>query len=199
VDDLASPHWSPRIQDEWGRNLLRNDDTVSEASLARTCALMNAALPDAMVREFEPILARLEAQLRSGAIGVDPKGLHVLAAAIMTKATIIITENLKDFPPADLRRYGIQAITGDDFLMSLYQEHPNGFLHSMHNAWKNLRKSMPPADVYIRALADTKLLPRVSDLLAKNIDLLVSPPDDEGSGSALDMNDADEPPAPAGR
>ena len=47
------------------------------------------------------------------------KDCHVLAAAIKTNAHVIVTNNIKDFPEAVLKDYGIKAKTADDFLTDL--------------------------------------------------------------------------------
>lgn len=49
----------------------------------------------------------------------DPKDRHVLAAAVRTSAGAVVTANLKDFPPAALGPYGVEAIHPDDFLLDL--------------------------------------------------------------------------------
>ena len=46
----------------------------------------------------------------------DPDDRHVLAAAIQTKAALIVTDNLKDFPADHLLPHEIEAISLDDFL-----------------------------------------------------------------------------------
>ena len=47
---------------------------------------------------------------------------HVLALALRTDAAIIVTNNLKDFPPASLKPHGVRACSLDDFLSD-----PEGF------------------------------------------------------------------------
>ena len=42
---------------------------------------------------------------------------HVLAAAIAGRADVIVTKNLKDFPPAALQPHGIEAQHPDTFLI----------------------------------------------------------------------------------
>jgi len=48
----------------------------------------------------------------------DPDDRHVLAAAIVSGAEIIVTRNLRDFPAGDLDRYGIEAQHPDVFVRS---------------------------------------------------------------------------------
>ena len=199
VDGLAIPHWTTQIEDEWTRNLLRNDPTVRAEALAKTCRLMNSALPRAMVGDLDRILDALRAQEAAGTLAVDRKDLHVLAAAIKSKATIITTQNLKDFPSDDLTRFGITAVTADDFLMDLHDQNSDAFLDCMHHAWLNLRKSAPPADVYVQRLKTSPLLPKTGDLLSRNLDRLIDPSSGDNAGSALNQDDGRDQPKPAGR
>lgn len=49
----------------------------------------------------------------------DANDRHVLAAAIRSNSSVIVTYNLKDFPKETLNKYGIEAQHPDDFLMHL--------------------------------------------------------------------------------
>ncbi len=56
---------------------------------------------------------------------VNEKDRHVLAAAVASNSEIIVTQNLKDFPPHLLEPLQIEALSPDDFLVhqfSLDQE-----------------------------------------------------------------------------
>ncbi len=46
----------------------------------------------------------------------DPDDNHVLAAAISSSASVIVTDNLGDFPAEVLAPHAIDAISADDFL-----------------------------------------------------------------------------------
>jgi len=46
----------------------------------------------------------------------DPNDRHVLAAAIVGRCDVIVTQNLKHFPEAALTPYGIRAEHPDEFL-----------------------------------------------------------------------------------
>ena len=86
-EGLFHARWSERIQDEWGRNLLRQRPDLEQEDLQRTCALMSNAIPDCLVTGWEPFEQIIT--------GLDR---HVLAAALRGHADAIVTFNLKDFP-----------------------------------------------------------------------------------------------------
>ena len=72
-------------------------------------AKMDAAFEDAMVTDFDRFM--------SAADGLpDPGDAHVVAAAIKTEASMIVTENLKDFPPEILAPLNIEAKSVDEFI-----------------------------------------------------------------------------------
>jgi len=75
---LFQARWTDRIHDEWTRNVLKNRPDLTVAQLNRTRAMMNAAVEDALVLEYEYIIPSLELP--------DTDDRHVLAAAIAAKA-----------------------------------------------------------------------------------------------------------------
>lgn len=106
--DLFAARWSDQIHDEWIRNVLAQRSDVSRSQLERTRDLMNDAIPDCMVSGHERLIRSLELP--------DPNDRHVLAAAIVAHAQMIVTFNLRDFPVAALGAFGIEAIHPDRFI-----------------------------------------------------------------------------------
>lgn len=104
--------WSEQIHDEWTRNVLRNRPDVSEIQLYRTVGLMNRAIPDSLVNDYEPLVQGLDLP--------DEDDRHVLAAAIKCGASVIVTYNLKDFPAEILKRFEIEALHPDVFLSDIW-------------------------------------------------------------------------------
>ncbi|MDF7647447.1 hypothetical protein PUG42_02670 [Erwiniaceae bacterium L1_54_3] len=49
LSGLYMPKWTTTIHDEWQRNLLRNKPEVTSEKVKRIEALMDKALPDALV------------------------------------------------------------------------------------------------------------------------------------------------------
>lgn len=70
---------------------------------------MERAFKEAMVDDFGHLLAACEAI-------PDTKDRHVLAAAIKTRAHVIVTDNLKDFPNRALAPFDIEARSADEFI-----------------------------------------------------------------------------------
>nr|WP_125075341.1 PIN domain-containing protein [Pseudomonas aeruginosa] len=85
---------------------------LNQAQLDRTSAAMDRAIPDALVTGYEPLCAGLNLP--------DPDDRHVLAAAIKCNASVIVTFNLKDFPPEVLEPFEIEAVHPDDFIADLF-------------------------------------------------------------------------------
>src|SRR5260370_9234777 len=88
--ELFKPKWTDAIQDEWIRNLLLKRPDLKRQDLVKTRKAMDNAFPDANTTNYQ--------ELVSGLSLPDPDDKHVLAAAIVANAEIIVTSNLKDFP-----------------------------------------------------------------------------------------------------
>jgi hypothetical protein len=109
---LFRAKWTERIHDEWTRSLLARcregqRDEVAKR-LARTRELMNRAVTDCLVEDYEDIIPFLNLP--------DENDRHVLAAAIRGRADVIVMTNLKHFPQTTLSQYGIEALHPDSFV-----------------------------------------------------------------------------------
>ena len=78
--------------------------------------MMNDTFPRANVTSYE--------QLSIGLKLPDNDDVHVLAAAIKSNASFIVTFNIKDFPSKELAKHGIKAIHPDDYLTSIIEVSP---------------------------------------------------------------------------
>jgi predicted nucleic acid-binding protein len=76
---------------------------------AQVLAEMGRAFDDATVSGFDHFLAACDAI-------PDAKDRHVLAAAIKTRAHVIVTDNLRHFPEPALAPFGIEARSADVFI-----------------------------------------------------------------------------------
>ena len=106
VRQVYRPLWSEKIEEEVERTVLRlhaqrgRDEEESRGYVKRLRRKMNLALPDAQVQGWE-----------TGPRLPDPGDRHVVAAALMGRADVIVTFNLKDFDDA--------ALPGELFAQSL--------------------------------------------------------------------------------
>jgi hypothetical protein len=116
TDGLVAARWTDAIHDEWTRNLALAQPDLTPDRLARIRGLMDRALPDATVGNFESLIPTLSLP--------DPDDRHVLAAALHTGADLIVTHNLKHFPAAILELHGLEAITPDALLCRLLEDEP---------------------------------------------------------------------------
>jgi len=115
--------WTEEIHNEWTRNLLINREDLSKEQLQRTVALMNQAIPDCLVEGYQGLVPSLELP--------DPDDRHVLAAAIICQADVIVTNNLKDFPKDKLEQYQVDAQSPDTFLSHLFDLNQTAFCRAV--------------------------------------------------------------------
>ncbi len=109
---LYRPLWTNTITDEWRRNLIAAKPHL-EPNLRDTVETMERAFPEAIVGGYEDLIPSFDLP--------DPDDRHVLAAAVKGSASLIVTENLGDFPEAILSQYGIEACTADEFIVNTIQ------------------------------------------------------------------------------
>lgn len=88
---LFAQLWSPDIHADWIRNLLADRPDIDPAVLDRTRSILDRHFPDALVTGFDNLVSEFDLP--------DPDDRHVLAAAIHGRADVIVTANLRDFPP----------------------------------------------------------------------------------------------------
>lgn len=110
--DFFRVRWSQPILDETQKAieeiLVGKGDEQSVAKAQKARAAMEAAFPEACVETHDDIITIPDLR--------DPKDLHVVVAAVKTKAAIIVTDNIKHFPDTVLSRYALFARTADDFI-----------------------------------------------------------------------------------
>ena len=127
-----------------------------EAPLARTVELMNRAVPDCLVTDYEPLI--------DGLALPDPNDRHVLAAAIVAGAQLIVTDNMKDFPAEALDPYGIEAVRPDDFVTQQFDLNPAAVLSAVQAQRANLRNPPRTAEELLDTLAANGLVVSVDRL-----------------------------------
>ena len=105
--------WSANVLDEVERAIARSyagkriEGGAERAARAR--GAMERAFEEAIVagyEELQPGLGKLP----------DANDAHVIAAAVKTRASVIVTENLRDFPERILGPLDLEAKTADEFI-----------------------------------------------------------------------------------
>ncbi len=130
--------WTQQIHDEWIRNLLANRPDLTRAQLELTATRMNAAVDDALVAGYEPLIDGIQ-----GLPDADDR--HVVASAIRCGASVIVTYNLKDFPESSLARWGLEAQHPDEFAENVFDLQRGQFLGALHGMRRALKS--PPLSV----------------------------------------------------
>lgn len=154
--EFFSPKWSPRIRDEWTRNLIarmskRGDDAVARTKVERIAAAVEAAFPDALVTAELPESPILDP--------VDAKDRHVVVTAMVAQADAIVTFNLADFAASHLsEKLQIEVIHPDDFVMDLVDLNEKRAVAAFREL--RARKKNPPIESaeLIRRLRDGGLV-----------------------------------------
>lgn len=127
---LLDPVWSPRILQETQRAIPKilkasdMDKAILTSHAGTVCDLILESFPDAQ-QEPQPIT--LPAPLP------DPDDEHVLQLALSAGASVIVTENLRDFPKKALSSTGVRALNTDDFLTELAEQSPDAAQRVMAN------------------------------------------------------------------
>lgn len=109
---LYSPKWSEQILTEVAR-ILEREFHKSAKQISWRLAQMRQAFPEAMISVPSELLSAVECI-------PDKDDRHVLAAAIMANANVIVTQNTRHFPAECLDKFGVLCQTADEFLVHQY-------------------------------------------------------------------------------
>lgn len=153
---LFRAKWTEKIHDEWIGNLLKKRPDLNPEQLQRTRDLMNAAVPDCLVDNYE--------KLEKSVTLPDNGDHHVLAAAIHCKADAIITFNSKHFPAAALTPFDIEVQHPDEFIHHQIGLNQAGVLIAARRCRLRLKNPPKTADEYLTTL-EAQSLPKTVDAL----------------------------------
>ena len=142
--DLYRARWSDMIHDEWTRNVLASRPDLTAEQLSRTRQLMNAHVRDSLVTGHDYLIPSIQLP--------DPDDRHVVAAAVHSGASLIVTFNLKDFPPEVLKPYNLAAQHPDDFIVDLLDLYPASVLEAAASHRRSLKNPPKTADEYLDTL-----------------------------------------------
>jgi predicted nucleic acid-binding protein len=123
------PLWSDHILTELRRNLVKAG--AKQEAVEHRLTQMTTFFPDARVSGYEGLI---------GSMTNDLKDRHVLAAAVAGRADILVTENLRDFPPASTAHLRITVTGQDDFLLGLLELYPDAVLDALRRQASRYRR-----------------------------------------------------------
>ncbi|MYH57557.1 MAG: PIN domain-containing protein [Boseongicola sp. SB0675_bin_26] len=117
---LFRARWTERVLDEWSRSLLKAHPNLKSNVEAQQDKIRDL-FPEAIVSGFEHLEAGLNLP--------DADDRHVLAAAILCGAQHIVTDNIRDFPSAELDQFDIKAIEADEYLSRTFDLYTAEAMH----------------------------------------------------------------------
>ena len=153
---LYRPKWTADIHREWIDAVQRSNQHVKPENLVRTRKLMDATIPTALVKGYERLIETLSLP--------DPNDRHVLAAAIVGRCHVIVTQNLKDFPEATMANNGVETQRPDEFLANHLDLAPGRFCMAIRIA--RLGHKNPPytVETYLNNLTRIGLVVTATEL-----------------------------------
>jgi predicted nucleic acid-binding protein len=120
---IYRPLWSDQILTEMTKALRTKLHRSSEQAAWRR-QQMKEAFPEAMVTVPSALLKAVECI-------PDGDDRHVLAAAIVAHANVIVTQNIRHFPKDCCEKYSLLCQTPDNFLIDQYRLHPQLILDKL--------------------------------------------------------------------
>jgi predicted nucleic acid-binding protein len=156
VEDMFQAKWTADIHREWIEALLRNEPYRERAVLERTRTLMDTAVRDALITGYETLIETL--------VLPDRDDRHVLAAAIIGRCDVIVTQNLQDFPAHILSPYGIETQHPDDFLINSLNLNPAKFCVVIRKVRARLKNPPYCIEEYLAILTKQGLIATSSEL-----------------------------------
>lgn len=141
---LFRARWTDEIHDEWIRNVLLQRPDLKRQQLERTRQFMNVHAGNCLVTDYQSLIPTLSLP--------DPDDRHVLAAAIHSGADVIVTYNLKDFPPDVLSSHGICAQHPDEFINDLLSVAPDVVCAAAQRQRLSLKNPPKSVDEFLETL-----------------------------------------------
>ncbi len=156
VTDVFRAKWTAEIHREWIEALLRNEPRRDRAALERTRDMMDRNVRDCLVTGYDALIPQLHLP--------DPADRHVLAAAIVGRCDMIVTQNLRDFPESALAPYHVEAQHPDTFLCNQLDLAPGVFCGAIRKVRGRLKSPPYPVEDYLSILTQVGLVATASEL-----------------------------------
>lgn len=115
-------------------------DAAQRAARARTA--MVGAFEEACVSDFEAMIGAVTGL-------PDAKDRHVVAAALKIRASVVVTDNLKDFPEAALTPLNLEARSTDAFIADTIALDPGRAVAAIRRMRIRFRKPEKTAEILL--------------------------------------------------
>lgn len=162
VEGLYRPVWSEAILAELAEHESRKRQRrgtsreAADAAAAHLIARMRVAFDDALVVGWEPL---------EGTFGLpDADDEHVVAAAFVGGAGVIVTENLRDFPPPRLPGH-LQVLPPAVFAADTVSVDPQGAARALREIAGRYQAPRRTASELLDLLATRYRMDMVADML----------------------------------
>ncbi len=118
--------WSDQILYEMAHNIKKKVPESQHDKVDGMVAKMNAAFPEARVTGYESLIPSMTSH---------PKDRHVLAAAVGAGADLIVTSNVKHFPPSACEPHDLDVQPPDEFLCYQWELRSPEYLAVILEQW----------------------------------------------------------------
>ncbi len=163
AEGLFEPRWSERIESEWRAASLKLGRGLEATAIDGDIAVARLRAPKSPIGRQDEI-----DRVTEGLSLPDWDDRHVLAAAIVSDAPLIVTDNLKDFPRRRLAEHRIAPVSADEFAAALTARGDDA---PLRRAFRNLAQAAAePAEVVdLPAKLKAARLPRLAKALARRL------------------------------
>jgi len=148
---LLLPKWSDLILVEVERTLFSWKHWQQNQMVAKFINVLRSEFPEALLTSYEDLIPLMEN---------NEKDRHVLAAAVKGKIELIVTFNVKDFPPKSCEKWGVEAQHPQDYLITMFLLKPNRVIQSLDAIAKYRKESRE--DILLRL---GKHVPKFSSMI----------------------------------
>lgn len=135
--------WSGGVLDETRRSLESRGYEPNKVD--RLIRALRTAFPDAEVADFEHLIPKMQCS--------DPDDRHVLAAAIVGEADILVSDNSGDFPAETTSLHDLALMTGDEAAAYLVRLDPGRAARIVRAQIGDLLQPPSSEDEFLRRVA----------------------------------------------
>lgn len=134
---LFIPRWSPVIMREAYEAITKIHPNITATRRQARLTSMDTRFPDACVQWHMSLIDDIDLP--------DPDDRHVVAAARIGNADVIVTRNVKDFPEKTLQVFGLEVVDPDCFLRDMLDLFPKAMLSVIQEQAADTKR--PPLSV----------------------------------------------------